>query len=186
MKNIGDLSNKPYVNRPISPVSWSEYIMFNYPSWYNESFAQKWPIKIVYYDSKKNSSPFIYTFLFDSSLPIEKLKFKFLNLFKCQHLAIINAFGYDIASEIIKYLPEIPIIENNYFYVHAHVQHDPEIIERKTYRLKVPNHYTITNVHSALRHYPTQSRYTILRIKNDHSLTWNHMIKLDMKKSILS
>ena len=187
MKPIDDQSNKPYVNRPISPVSWTNYIAENYPDWYDESFKQKWPVKIVYYESKiKNCSPSIYTFLFDSTLPIKELKLKFLNLFKCQHLAIINAFGFDIGNEIIKYLPEIPIIDNNYFYVHAHVQHDPEIIHHKTYRLKVPNNFTVPNVHCALRHYPTQSRYTILRLKNDQdSIRWKHMIKLDMKKSII-
>ena len=101
MKHIDDQSNKPYVNRPISPVSWTNYIADNYPNWYDESFKQKWPVKIVYYESKiKNSSPSIYTFLFDSNLPVNKLKLKFLNLFKCQHLAIINAFGLDLETKL--------------------------------------------------------------------------------------
>ena len=180
---------KPYVKRSISPVSWTNYIENNYSSWYEIEFKSKWPVKIVYYDSEKNkSNPLIYTMLFDSNLHIEKLKLKFFNLIRCQYIAITNAFGIDIASEIIKYLPQIPIINDNYFYVHAHVPlvANGEILKRKkTYRLQVPEEYSLSNINCALRNYPTESRYTILRIKNYSIETFEKKnIMLDMNKPI--
>ncbi len=96
----------------------------------------------------------------------------------CQKITLINCFGYDIAENILSYMPtllEISDIINNYIYVHIRpyerINTGKEDLINITERIKVPDNMSVNRVHGQISAIGLQqeSRYTILRLRAEPS-----------------
>ena len=140
-----------------------------YPRKWEELYKEKWPVRIIYYDKYNNY--FIYHFYLYRHIKIKNILLLFKNYLECQRLVIYNIFGLDIGSNIIKYMPPILYtrdICNNYIYVH--IRKWSNHIRQRYERARVPENLSLNQTHGkiSLKGYmPQQSRYTVLRIRNE-------------------
>lgn len=160
IKTNGDLYN------------YQEMLRMKYPDEWERKFKNKWPVRIIYYD--KNSSVETYQFYVDRNSNMTKIMFMFKKYLICQKITLINCFGYDIAENILSYMPtllEISDIINNYIYVHIRpyerINTGKEHIINITERIKVPDNMSVNRVHGQISAIGLQqeSRYTILRLR---------------------
>lgn len=151
---------------------YQEMMRIKYPDEWDKTFKNKWPVRIVYYDKFNNVQ--IYQFYINKTANMRNIINMFKNYLENQALAIINCFGYDIAENIMSYMPAIldnETIKNNYLYVHIRpyerIKTGAEHIMHITERVKVPDNMTINRVHGQIAFVGPQqiSRYTILRLR---------------------
>ena len=151
---------------------YQEMLRMKYPDEWERKFKNKWPIRIIYYD--KNNKVHIYQFYVNRNSNMTNIMFMFKKYLICQKITLINCFGYDIAENIIKYMPtilDINDIINNYIYVHVrpykNVITGKEDIINITERIRVPDSMSINRVHGQISFVGQQqvSRYTILRLR---------------------
>ncbi len=151
---------------------YQEMLRMKYPDEWERKFENKWPLRIIYYD--KNNNVETYQFYVDRNSNMTKIMFMFKNYLICQKITLINCFGYDIAENILSYMPtilDISDIINNYIYVHTRpfksMNTGKEHIMNITQRVKVPDNMTINRVHGQISSVGQQqeSRYTIIRLR---------------------
>lgn len=150
---------------------YQEMIRIKYPDEWEKTFKNKWPVRIVYYDKFNNVQ--IYEFYINKTANMRNVINMFKKYLDNQVTAIINCFGYDIAENIMSYMPTIldnETIKNNYLYVHIRpYEYIGSEIYNKTRieRWKVPDNMTINRVHGQIAFVGQQqiSRYTILRLR---------------------
>ena len=152
--------------------NYQEMLRMKYPDEWERKFKNKWPLRIIYYD--KNNNVETYQFYVDRNSNMTKIMFMFKNYLICQKKTLINCFGYDVAENILSYMPtilDISDIINNYIYVHTRpfksMNTGREHIMNITERVKVPDNMTINRVHGQISAVGLQqeSRYTILRLR---------------------
>jgi hypothetical protein len=151
---------------------YQEMIRMKYPDEWERKFKNKWSVRIIYYD--KNNNVETYQFYVDRNSNMTKIMFMFKNYLICQKITLINCFGYDIAENILSYMPtllEISDIINNYIYVHIRpyerINTGKEDLINITERIKVPDNMSVNRVHGQISAIGLQqeSRYTILRLR---------------------
>jgi len=148
--------------------AYQEMIRLRYPEKWNDLYEEKWPVRIIYYD--RDNIAYIYHFYLYRHLTMKNTLLLFKNFLECQQIAIYNSFGIDIGSNIIKYMPQILYCENminNFIYIH--LRRTTSDVRKCYERTRVPNNMTINKTHGkiSLKGMPTESRYTILRIRED-------------------
>lgn len=151
---------------------YQEMMRIKYPDMWNKLYKNKWPIKIVYYDKFNDGQ--VYQFYINKTANMRNIISMFKNYLESQALAIINCFGYDIAENIMSYMPhrlDNELIKNNYIYVHVRpyerIKTGAEHIMHITERVKVPDEMSVNRVHGQIAFVGQQqiSRYTILRLR---------------------
>jgi len=151
---------------------YQEMLRMKYPDEWERKFKNKWPICVIYYD--KNNHVETYQFYVNRNKNMESIMLMFQKYLLCQKITLINCFGYDIAENIMKYMPtllEISDLVNNYIYVHIRpylkIKTGKEHIINITERIKVPDNMSINRVHGQISFVgqQQQSRYTIIRLR---------------------
>ena len=163
------ISNRPFVKNGLDLAAWNKYVYESYPDWYEESYKFMWPVRLIYYPDNRIKNTQFLEFNFNKTKTIKQLKHQFQELVKCQHLCIYNLFGQDIGNIIISNLPDVPNVENNYLYIHVHVDENLRGEKNCIYRLQIPDYFTLPMINGALSKYPQLSRYTILRFRSVHT-----------------
>lgn len=151
---------------------YQEMLRIKYPDEWERKFKNKWPIYIIYYDKNNNVNCYsFYVYRYSSMANIMSM---FQNYLLCQKKTLINCFGYDIAENIMNYMPTIldnNDIVNNYIYVHirpySKIKFGDEHIIHITERIKVPNDMSVNGVHGLISFVglPQECRYTVLRLR---------------------